>query len=481
MMRLRFSMAPAWLPMLGLFFAAGVWTPTLGIAQDMTPEPSGQMPRPSQQIDILRMPEGLDLYLQPGTHGLFDRFDAQPGQWGLALHSEFTAASSALPYAMLQRLIWGGFIDAELKQQALDASGEGATAAERAGLEWLNGATLSFGLLPANTWADVTGYVRVGSSVQLGVGFHPDLYTLLFYGNAPLAGRDAQLANTVVQYQRTQALEFGMSIRKVLRGRNRLFAGLGAGLVQGIRYDEAELNGRFLTASDGSRLDLDLSGAYRSTDSSGRWDEAYGWGWTTTGQFRFERFFKEGLWGMVFAEVQDLGSVRWNGPATRYDADSSWTFEGLSIQDLEDLSSGVLLGDEGGAADSLLALLQVEGQDGGFNAALRPLVSAGVHVAVERWRFAAGYRQRLSSPMRPLLWTQAGYAFAKGAVEPRFTLAHGGWGSWQAGAELRLSRPRASSEGFRPELRLGTTDLLGLLAPMAANGGTAYVQLAARF
>lgn len=448
---------------------------------ELTPTSPGKMPPPTTYISSSGISEGLDRMLQPGVNGLFDRFDGRRGQVGLVLHSEFTAASSALPYAMLQRLIWGGFIDAELKQQALDASGESSSGPERAGLEWHNGATLVFGMLPGSGFADWHGYLRASSSLELGLAFTPDLYTLLFYGNAPLAGRDANLEQTAVRYQRTQRLEVGLSMRRPLNHNTRFFAGAGVGLVQGIRYDEAQLDGAFFTASDGSRMDLGLDGFYRGTDSTGRWDEAYGWGWTGSAQLRLERRFAEGVWGLLFADVQDLGSVRWKGPATRYAADSSWSFEGLSVEDLQDLSSGLLFAEGGNTTDSLLDLLGVDGRDGAFSAPLQPLLSVGVQMAVRRMRFGAGYRQRLDSPMRPLFWAQGGYAMAKGAVEPRLNLAHGGWGSWQVGAELRLALVKSRPEGFRPHLRIGATDVLGLLAPSAANGGTAYVQLGARF
>lgn len=471
----------ATLLMLAFAFAIGGCFPhALEAQNEPRPVHDGSMPPPSIEADAL-FPEGLDRYLEPGNTGLFDRFSGRPGQLGLALHSEFTAASSALPYAMLQRLIWGGFIDAELKQQALDASGENPTQVEVAGLEWHNSATLAFGILPASAFADWNGYVRASSSLQLGVAFQPDLYTLLFYGNAPLAGREASLEGTDIRYQRTQKLELGLSMRKALHPGTRLFAGLGLGVVQGIRYDEAQLDGAFLTAEDGSQIDLALNGFYRSTDSVGAWNEAYGWGWSGSGQLRLEHHFKQGLHAVFFAQVQDLGSVRWKHLAQRYDVDSNWRFEGLSIDDLEDLSSGVLLGSDGSATDSLLDLLSIQGSQGPFVSASSPMLSVGMQWALNRMRFGAGYRQRFNSPMKPLFWAQGGYAMAKGAVQPRLNLAYGGWGAWQIGAELRVGLSPSRLDGFRPELRLGATDALGLLAPSAANGGTAYVQLAARF
>ncbi len=458
------------LPVAAVLLAAGTLS-----AQPLTPEEGGRVLPPPVHDHTFHAPEGLDAQLQPFVSGLFDRFDSRPGAGpAVALTSEFTAASTAIPWGMTQRLVWGGFIDEALKDRGLDASGEDHTA----GLAWVNAAQVSFGIRPGRTprghW---TGHVRASSALRLGVGFHRDLYTLLFYGNEPLAGRTASLDGGEVRYDRTQQLEAGVSFRRPVGERGRLVAGLGLAAVQGIRHDDARFEGAFTTSADGGRLDLVLDGRYERTDSIGRWNEAYGWGASGSAHLRYGTEWGPLGWVEAFAQVEDLARIRWQGPGDRYRADSTWSFDGFSVDELSDLAAGTLSTDP----DSLLDFLGVGARATGFSAGLGATVSAGLQGAVRTWRYGLGYRQRLGTAMRPLVWAQVGRSFAGGAVQPRLTLAHGGWGSWQAGAELRLAVVRPSAEGFRPELRVGATDLVGYLAPSAGRGGTAYVQLGARF
>lgn len=382
----------------------------------------------------------------------------------ITLFGEFTQASNALSQSFTNKLIFGGFIDEQLKTNAQDRlAGD-----NRVGYAFATGLKF-YGKAKNNDRLSFRG--RIGYSFTQDVGFSDGVFNLIFFGNAGLLGQDVSLNNTNVLYLVKQHYDFGVGYNFRI-GSGTLQTDVYAGFVQGLSQASSELNGTLLTSSDATAIDLSATGnLYLSDDRAPKLTALNGAGWQSGISFQYKNTLESGIL-KISASLEDFGSVSWGNPGALYSGDSTWNWSGFEADDLSDLSGLTLTGE----TDSLLDLLGLEASEGKYTETLpyrwaisaSMLLNSGLQVSL-------GATQQMRTSQVPLIYAIAGKEIADTGLGVFGRVSYGGWGGIQAGLDLKWD------PCSRFTAHLGATNVLTWVIPEAMTGGSLYVALSTNF
>jgi hypothetical protein len=253
--------------------------------------------------------------------------------------------ANAIYNELLLGLVNGGYLERELRQRSSDA----LIGMNRLGQVFQVRATVIAGdsifHQPGLQWS-----VSASHQDQGGMRFRPDVYDLTFFGNAAYEDRTADLSNSAYERQIFQTLGMGL-----YWGRTGDHVRLD--LVKGQSLNAVELEDATLyTAPDGRRLDVRLHGDYLQSDTAVNGSDMRTWngsGCALSFSYGYALGPENGsrVRNRLTASVEDLGLVSWNSASLRTQPDTSYSYEGLEVDNILDLD-GAILG-EGTLQDTL--------------------------------------------------------------------------------------------------------------------------------
>ena len=171
----------------------------------------------------------------------------------------------------------------------------------------------------------------------LGTRFTPDVYDLIFFGNATYEGRTADLSGSAHEEQRYQTLGFG--IQDVCTG-----SFLQLDLVNGQYLNASDIDpARLYTGMDGRVIKAEVDGSYWQSDTAGS-GMSNGWGLALAGRWSLPTRFA-GHRSFFSASVQDLGFIHWRDALT-LKKDSTIAYEGIEVENIFDLPDLIFSEDE---------------------------------------------------------------------------------------------------------------------------------------
>ncbi len=169
--------------------------------------------------------------------------------------SEGYYGSTIFNNQMSNKFIQGGFINKEMKDKALNKAKRVNYVGGEFNTQLMYSDTKNF------LFKDFGYYVGVSYHYQAGIQFTKDLYELLFYGNKPLAGKEAVLSQSGGLVRDYNQLSFGINKKNRLK--------LGVSLLSYNNRTQAEItNGKITTDSSGQFIDIEIMGGYTSVDTS---------------------------------------------------------------------------------------------------------------------------------------------------------------------------------------------------------------------
>ena len=172
-----------------------------------------------------------------------------------------------------------------------------------------------------------------------GARITPDLYDLVFFGNAPFEGSTAALAPAAYEQTRYSTLGIG-----VVDQRTRSY--LRVDVVQGSSLTAVDVDWADLyTGVDGRVLRSAVLASYLNSDTAGNdWARNNGLGAALSG--RWETQIRSAARPTYLSVgVEDLGFVRWNANSVRLDKDTVIRYEGLAVDNVLDLDA-ILIGED---------------------------------------------------------------------------------------------------------------------------------------
>ena len=377
----------------------------------------------------------------------------------VGIHGRYQLSSNAISSNFVWKAYQGKFLDRSLREKASNRL------LKTNGL----GADLDFGVYARHLPDSAEGlgwYMNIADRTHASASFTKDLFDLAMFGNAMFADKTAQLSALKVNLLTYKQFEVGiLKVAKLTSG--KLNIGFGLSLLTGNRnlnlgIDQAEL----YTHPDGEYLDGTIQGDIRTASlGSTQYFDANGLGFSGAISIGYESV-KFG----IKLDADDLGLIRWNQNLKHTELDSTFRFEGVSID---------LLGGDGLANISLDTVIE------GLISELQPTsyttltpgrirLEGFYKVNDQEVRVYAGVQYRIASGYVPYGYVGCSSPLPKGFfVDGRF--AYGGFGSFHLGLEFR----KKFAQVF--EVRLGTNNLEGYVLPMVGTSQSAYIGLAGFF
>jgi hypothetical protein len=365
------------------------------------------------------------------------------------LESEAFSNSTAIPASFSNSFLFPRFIDETIKNNAIDR----LNTKNRFGAFFQNKIGAIF--YPDSSWKAQQQAIEIYYKNQniIGSQFNSDFFQLIFNGNAQFAGQTADLSNS-----RFSNLNFeSFNIGYIKTSRLNSFS-MYLGLVRGRSYTDLNIiNGGLFTASNGTQLDVDFNGSFVQSS-------------------RFSNFFKAtpsmgASFGLEYNlqlsrginldfKAEDIGFINWNENTDLITRDTSFVFNGLSINDLIDTDKDLAF-----IGDSLLNKLRGPSIKGNNMSALPAFFQTRISkYFLNKWSASFTINYRYFTGYSLLKKIEIGKRFRKERYI-LFSIAQGGFGNFQTGIQFVLIN---SEKHF---LKIGTIANEGFISKkMSGNG-----------
>ena len=267
--------------------------------------------------------------------------------------------------------------------------------------------------------------VSVAHHDVIGIRFAPDLYSVVFFGNAAFEGQRADLGPSAFTQMRYQT--FGVGIRDAW---SRAFVRLDAAMGQTLATADLDWAGVY-TGMDGRVVRASVRGEVMQSDTagndlgrnnglgaalSGRWETALHGPWPTRITFSLE----------------DFGFIHWNNEAMCLKKDTMVEFTGVEVADVFGLDD-VLIGE-----DQLRDTFGLHFTKGAFTTLLPFRIAIALeHPLNERWTLSGSLDQRNLQGYAPHAMVGALHTFRNGMMLGA-SVAYGGAGGLRLPVALRV-------------------------------------------
>lgn len=372
----------------------------------------------------------------------------------VSLKAEFDAGSNHIDAAMVNQLFFGGFIDKEMKDRALKKS----LAYNRAGA-YLNYNLHTF--FSSRKHPDKISYfIAAKQQYLVHAGYTKQFYQLLFYGNKPLAGTTANLANTNINTITFNELKFGMLFKKVdssakigislsaIQGNRLIYFAFGknSSLFTSSSYDEIVFNSNFnVTISDTSQK---------------KWYELNGIGASADIYFETPYKSKLGKMSILSVNINNFGFIHWLRNSVKYSTDSVLKFNGYHINSIYDLKDSALNKIN---ADSTFKQI-TNARKGAFNTNIPTNLILYNKVFFGNMKFSLGFgfRYIFNANYKPYVFTEPAYQW-NSHFQTNFHIGYGGYSLFNIGFSIMY---QTSHWHFY----IGSNNLQGWILPKISYG-----------
>jgi hypothetical protein len=296
----------------------------------------------------------------------------------------------------------------------------------------------------------------------LNIAFSPDVFNLAFYGNASYAGRSAQLSPFSLNNISYQQLEIG-SVCTNFGGKAKF--GLGISFLAGQQMQSINLsNGSLYTDIYGQYIQLTSNAKFNESDSTPGHNYLNGYGASL--DFYFSAPYKLGKKdGVITVGITDLGFIGWNSHSLSYNKDTSYTYNGITINSLNDLQNAAI---NNLSKDSL--------QNKYFPLTRKSLytnipttLSVNTNTDLGKWHLEVGFWYIFNGNSLGYFYLQGDKKFTHG-WSTNIQLGYGGYATYNA--LVGIAKQLKNSE-----IKLGINHLQGMILPNEFGGAGLSVEL----
>jgi len=349
--------------------------------------------------------------------------------------------SSIFNNQMLDKFIYGGFVDDDLKNNALKK-------AKR--LNYLGG-ELSAKIYYSNTqnllFKDWGYYVGLSYNYNVGTQFTKDAYQLVFYGNKSLENKEAKLSPSAFYLRDVNQFSFGLN-------KNNQFK-IGLTISSFNNNSGAEITeGTFFTDTNGSSLSVDVQGEYFAVDtnSSVRFltNNALGVGVDFETSFSLKEN-KEGQ--KIVLGVKNVG-VLVQKNTYQISVNTTYKYNGIEINSLKNIGEGLLTANS--LQDSLGIETKIENRT-----SLLPFEIYFFQLPSYKKRIELiyGFRFKYESAYKAFLYAGGNVKLNEKYSAATF-ISHGGYANFQWGLS-------AQTHFSKVYLGVNTNNILGFISKKA--------------
>lgn len=359
----------------------------------------------------------------------------------LNLSAEGYYSSNIFNNEFTNNFINGGFIDEELKNNALDKTRR---------LNHIGGelnVTLNYSNTKNHLFKNFGFYTGLSYNYSLGTQFTKDLYQLVFYGNKELEAKEAILSPSAFYLRDANRFSFG------LNKNNQLKVGLTISSFNNNTGAEL-IKSKFYTDTNGSALTIDIEGSYFGVDTSKSIkplsNNAVGIG------LDFETTLKlnESETGQkIYVGVKNIG-ILMHQNSYQISAKRTYTYNGIEVDNLKNISTSLL------TSESIKDTLGIETKTENTTSLLPfEIYFFQVPSYLKRIELIYGFRYRNESAYKAFMYA-GGNVKINNKTSASTYVSHGGYTNFQWGLSTQVHLEKL-------QLGVNTNNILGFISKKA--------------
>ncbi|HRG02345.1 MAG TPA: DUF5723 family protein [Bacteroidia bacterium] len=380
----------------------------------------------------------------------------------ISINGEYELGSNGIYNALLNKFIYGGYIDKKTK----DAS---------------NDHMKNLNVMGANMNYDISTFFGRNSKYSYLIGFKDqqifnssftkDFYQLLFYGNRPYLNETKNLSGSSINSLRFQELKLGFIWHKI---DTTAKVGVSVSILKGqqLFYIKAKEGSSLYTNSDGTELVFNSDFVMALSDTTNRKNPFAYTGIGASADIFFETPYKSriGKGSVLTVNANNIGFLHWFDNSVQYSSDSTFKFDGYHINNLLDLKDSTLASIN---RDSIIrTTTNAHKESFNVNIPTNLLIINKIRFT-NKFVLGTGFRYLFNSNFKPYFFTDAEYQITS-KITGSLHLAYGGYSRFNVG----LAFSYTSSSWF---FKIGSNSLQGYISPSNTYGQGAFVSIAKKF
>lgn len=390
-----------------------------------------------------------------------DFFTDTTQRFNIYVGADYTYGSTAMNNQFLNKFLFGGKIDREMKDNAYSKLNKN----NRLGgdLNYKIAAEIPFDTLFGKR--NLSLLVGVEFTEHIDASFSADLFKFTFDGNKQFAGMSADISATNFNYYKYQRINVGLIKHKFSEGKLAK-EGFVLSIIKGEEHKAITIpKGSIYTEELGRSIEVGIDYIYNSSDTAQKGIKAFNGFGISTDLFT-EFFLKNG--DKIYLGIEDLGFVYWNKNSLELAADSLFYFDGIAIDNIFDLNDSIL---DNISKDSIIDNISTRNEKGDYSVAL----PTALHIIYtkqlsEKSKVNAGIYYKILSNYFPLIYTNY-YYYIKPNFVVKTQLSYGGYGKFNIGLAL------AKSFNNKFDVMIGTNNIEGLLVPNMSYSNSGFIGL----
>lgn len=380
----------------------------------------------------------------------------------ISINGEYEIGSNGIYNSLLNKFIYGGYIDKNLKDQSHQTM-------------------KSLNVMGINMNYDISTFFGRNAKYSYLIGFKDqrifnssftkDFYELVFYGNKPYLNETKNLAGSTINSLRFQELKLGFIWHKI---DTTAKAGVSVSILKGqqLFYIKAKEGSSLYTNSDGTSLRFNSDFDMALSDTNYKKNPFAYTGIGASADIFFETPYdsKLGKGSVLTINANNIGFLHWFDNSVQYNSDSTFSFDGYHINNLVDLKDSTLASIN---RDTIIKNTTNARQESfNVNIPTNLLIINKIRFS-DKFVLGTGFRYLFNSNFKPYFFTDAEYQLSnkvKGVL-------HVGYGGY-AKLNLGLAFMYTSQNWF---LKIGSNSLQGYISPKNTYGQGAFISIAKKF
>jgi hypothetical protein len=388
-----------------------------------------------------------------------DFFVDSTQQLNVSVGMDFTYGSTVMNNEFLNKFLFGGKIDRELKDKAYTNLGGN----NRLGGDLNYKATVEIPFDTIFGKSDISMVIGVEANEHIDGAFSSDLFRFTFDGNKQFAGESASLDGINYNYYKIQRLNLGFINHKIF---DNGIAKEGA-IISIIKGEEQRAitipRGSIFTEQNGREIDVDLNYLYNSSDTANKGFMAFNGMGISTDLFT-EFFLKNG--DKIYMGIEDLGFVYWNKSSLEITTDSVFHYEGVFIDNIFDLNDSLI---DNLSKDSIINSISTTNEKGDYSVALPTAIHLTyTKIFNDKWKANIGFYGRILSNYFPYIYANI-YHYFNSSFAIKSQLAYGGYGKINVGVALSKNIKNSFN------IFIGTNNIDALVAPVNSYSSSGFL------
>lgn len=397
----------------------------------------------------------------PQYNSEFMNYD-KTGQ-SVSVHGEYEAGSNGFQNVMMNRLLFGGYIDQGMKDKAL----AGMHGYSQAGINLNYGVTAFFGKKPRYTYL-----IGVKNQEILNATYTKDFFTLAMYGNKPFLDKTANFSGTNINALRFQELKVGAIFHKIDTSAK---IGISISFLKGeqLFYIKAFKNSSLYTNADGTELVFQSNFSMAMSDTTKRKNVFSFNGVGASADIFFETPYKSkvGTLSVLTVNANNIGFIHWNKNSVQYSSDSTLRFDGYHVNSILDLKDSTLK--KINTDSAFKKITNARKEEFNTNIPTNLVIINKIYFGKQVFALNMGFRYLFHSNYKPYLFLEPEYK-----VHKNLTLSlHVGYGGYTK-LNTGLSVVYNTGSWF---IKLGSNSLQGYIVPKQTYGQGIYLSVAKKF